>query len=182
MILAAAHQNIKGATHQNIKDGGKGLTDAVVQMARKVDRRMVHAERLVKAIAIRSRDWGTQVGARLAQAMGDHDPDIRALAVLLCGADGIPPRSYGQQVIERFELDRDDLVRVTAAICMATVPDASQRVFQESVDMVMMMLADAEQVFPDLVEQIRRELRNKDEGLQNLMITKAAAYRAIAFR
>lgn len=152
------------------------------QAMRSVDRRMVRAEHLVKAVSLRSREWGTQVGMQLVILLRNPDADVRALAALFCAVDGIPPISYGRQVVERFQIDRDELVRVAAAICMATVPDAPRSALEESAQAVMTFFATTDEAFPDLVQQVRLELQGHDEGAQVLMIAKTAVYRLVAAR
>lgn len=175
---------VVSAALQSIKEMREYLTVPVVTMraAQIVDRRMVHCEHLVRAVASRSPDWGVQVGGWLTHSMGDQDPDVRALAALFCGADDIPSRTYARQVVEHFKLDRDELVRLAAAICIAAASEAPEQLLRESVDRVKAFLHVTKQAFPDLVRQVRMELKQDGESAQNIAIVKAAAYRTIAFR
>ncbi len=152
-----------------------------------IEKIRTRGERLVMEIASSSPQNGKQVGAFLVQASGDANPNIRALSILLCMQPGIPRSSYSQQVVQRFLHDNNDIVRLAAAVCMATIVDAPPEVRQESINMVMSFLTEYIQPkLPELENEIRflmqRSRPDMDEGAQNLLVVASTLYYFMATR
>lgn len=152
-----------------------------------IEKIRTRGERLVKEIASSSPQNGQQAGTRLAQLSSSTNAGIRAISILLCMQPGVPRSTYSHQVMERFLHDNNDIVRIAAAVCMATISEVPLNVMQASINVVMGFLT--EYVRPNFSElenelrfQILRSAPGMDEGAQNLLIVANTLYYFLAIR
>jgi len=147
-----------------------------------IDRSTHRALTLVTSIASVSAQYSVKAAIRLDDGMRHPNPNIRALAVLLCMAEGLPPGTCSQAIMRCFIHDEEYLPKLAASICMA-VADPPERIL-EIADGVVSDWVNRYVVrtYPHLYRKVQSTLRNEDERMRVMGIGMGAVYREIAFR
>jgi hypothetical protein len=148
-----------------------------------IDHIRIRTENLLAEILRASPQHGRKIGEQLIRAMQDPDADIRTLATLLTAGEGIPRELVTEPIIQRFQHDRDNLVKLAAAAAVAFLPNVPEPVVEKCGAYAVEFLERvARPSFPRLVWKVKLNFGTDDSPEANLLIIFGAIHRLVAAR